>query len=108
MKSRDAVATSAIRSALGAIDNAGSVDVTDRDATVDSGSVAGGLQGLGAGDVPRRELGPEQILEIVLAEVADRQRAAELYGALGRSEDAVRLRSEAEVLLGLLLHEASG
>jgi uncharacterized protein len=102
MKSRDVVATSAIRSALGAIDNAGSVRVTDRGVPEGSGRIAGSVEGLGAGDVPRRELDDEQIMEIVLVEVRDREETAKEYSALGRTEEAARLRSEGEVLLGLL------
>ena len=56
MKDRDPVARSAIRSALGAIDNAGSVGRDDLSAPGASGHIAGGVQGLGAGDAPRREL----------------------------------------------------
>ena len=108
MKSRDVVATSAIRSALGAIDNAGSVPVTDRDVTEGPGHIAGSVQGLGAGDVPPREMDDEQIIEIVLAEVKGRERAAEEYTDLGRTEEAARLRSEGEVLLSLLPGEAPG
>lgn len=106
MKSRDVVATSAIRSALGAIDNARSVGVTDRDVPAGSGRIAGSVEGLGAGDVPRREMDDEQIIEIVLVEVSDRERAAEEYSALGRTDEAARLRSEGEVLLGLLPGQA--
>jgi len=105
MKSRDVVATSAIRSALGAIDNSGSVGVTDREVREGSGRIAGSVEGLGAGDVQRREIDDEQIIEIVLVEVRDREKAAEEYRALGRTEEAARLRSKGEVLLGLLRGE---
>ena len=101
MKSRDGVATSAIRSALGAIDNAGSVGATDHHVPAGSGRIAGSIEGLGAGDVPRREMGHKRIMEIVLVEVGDRKRAAEEYSALGRTEEAAGLRSEGEVLLSL-------
>jgi uncharacterized protein len=106
MRSRDPVATSAIRSALGAVDNAGSVGVTGRNVPAGSDYIAGSVKGLGAGDVPQREMNDEQIIEIVLVEVRDREGAAEEYSALGRTEEAARLRSEAEVLLGLLPGEA--
>src|SRR5580704_17483404 len=102
MKSRDVVATSAIRSALGAIDNAGSVGGIGRVEPEDSGHIAGSVDGLGAGDVPRREWDEVQIVNIVLAEVKDRERAAEEYADLGRTEEAARLRSEGEVLRSLL------
>jgi hypothetical protein len=90
MKSRDVIATSAIRSVLGAIDNAGSVNVSARDApegSVGSGYTAGSVQGLGAGDVPRSELDDRQITEIVRAEVTDREVLAEEYRGLDRTEE---------------------
>jgi uncharacterized protein YqeY len=107
MKSRDAVATSAIRSALGAVDNAKSVGVTDRDVPVGADYIAGSVEGLGAGDVPQREMDDEQIIEIVLVGMRDREGVAGEYSSLGRTEYAARLRSEAEVLLGLLPGESS-
>jgi uncharacterized protein len=76
MKSRDAVATSAIRSALGAVDNAKSVGVTDRDVPVGADYIAGSVEGLGAGDVPQREMDDEQIIEIVLVGMRDREGVA--------------------------------
>jgi len=105
MKSRDVIATSAIRSALGAIDNAGSVGANNRDLPVGSGHIAGSIQGLGAGDVPRREMNDGQIIEIVRAELRDRNRSSEEYRGMGRMEEAARLRSECEVLLSLLPSE---
>lgn len=84
MKSRGAVARSAIRSALGAIDNAGSLGLDSPDLPGGSGRIAGGVQGLGAGDAPRRELDEGQIIEIVRAEVTSRQVAAKDYKDLGR------------------------
>jgi hypothetical protein len=108
MKSRDPIARSAIRSALGAIDNAGSVGVNDRDLPGSSGHIAGSVQGLGAGDVLRREMDDGQIIEIVRAEVTSRERAAEEYEGLGWVDEAARLRSECEVLLGVLPNEAAG
>ena len=46
-----------------------------------------------------------QIIEIVRAEVRDRNRSAEEYRGVGRMEEAARLRSECEILLGLLPSE---
>ena len=106
MKDQDPIARSAIRSALGAIDNAGSIDVHDR--YVAGRHIAGGVQGMGAGDAPRRELDEGQIIEIVRAEVTSRERAAEEYEGLGKKDEAARLHSECEVLLDLLPSEPAG
>jgi hypothetical protein len=92
------IATSAIRSVLGAIDNAGSVGLVDRAAPEASGYIAGSVEGPGSGDVPRRELDDGQVTEIVRTEIADREVLAEEYGELGRMEEAARLRSECEIL----------
>jgi uncharacterized protein len=109
MKSRDAVAKSAIRSALGAIDNAGSVGVNNNpELSSRSGSIAGSVQGLGAGDTARRELDEGQIIEIVRAEVTNRSMAATEYEELGRIDEADRLRSECDVLLRLLPNDVAG
>jgi uncharacterized protein YqeY len=104
MKSRDAAAISAIRSALGAVDNAGSVGDGDWERSPLAGSdhIAGSVQGLGAADVPRREIDDWQVVEIVRADVADRMQAAEQYRELGLVEEAARLESECKVLLRLL------
>ena len=108
IKDRDPIARSAIRSALGAIDNAGSVGVHDRYVAGGSCHVAGGVEGLGAGDAPRRELNEGQIIEIIRAEVMSRARAAEEYEILGKTDEAARLRSECDVLLDLVPIEPAG
>jgi uncharacterized protein YqeY len=105
MKARDAVATSAIRSALGAIDNAGSSGVGSPPRDPRANLIAGSAQGVGTGDVPRRELGEDQIRAIVDSEVAERRTAAEEYLRLARPQEAARVQAECDVLLGLLRQE---
>ena len=102
MKARDPIALSAIRSALGAIDNARPVDVQEVRREDSSSHLAGSAEGRGAGDVLRRELTDGQITEIVRDEVEPRKRAAEEYEGLGRDEEAERLRAESMVLQRLL------
>ena len=58
------------------------------------------MAGLGAAEVPRRELTDAEAVAIVRAEIADRTAAAEQYG---RSPAADRLRTEA-ALLGRFLN----
>ena len=57
--------------------------------------VAGSVAGLGAAEVPRRELTEDEAAAIVRAEIAERTAAADQYG---RSPAADRLRSEAALL----------
>lgn len=99
MKARDMTAVAALRSALGAIDNAEAVDAA-RAPTVNIGDadIANSAVGLGAGDVERLVLTETQMADIVRAEVADRRAAAADYERAGRHDRAERLRGEAEVL----------
>jgi uncharacterized protein len=100
-KERDATRVSALRSVLGAIDNAEappSVPV----ASTTSGQIAGAVAGLGATEVARRELSDEQIRELVCAEVDERLSAAVDFAAGGHAERAAALRAEAAVVRDLL------
>ena len=97
LRARDGVAVSALRSALAAIENAGAVDPAQAP-QADSGPIAGAVAGLGAGEVPRRSLGPDELRALVGAEVEHRRTAAREYAELGRPDQAERLRAEADVL----------
>jgi hypothetical protein len=89
LRRRDAAAATALRSALGAIDNAESVPAT---------GVHGPKLGAGAADVRRRELSRAELLSILSAEVNERLSAALTYEGAGRHDDAQRLRAEAAVI----------
>lgn len=100
-KDRDAIRVAALRSALSAIDNAETPD----DARIEapsSAAIAGGVIGLGAAEVARRELDDIQIRDLLRAEVAERRDAAEQYAASAQAERASRLAAEAAVLTDLL------
>ena len=99
-KDRDAARVSALRSALSAIDNAETPDGARVDASA-SGTIAGGVVGLGAAEVARRELSDAQIRELMQGEIDERLTAA---GEIDRThaERAVSLRAEAAVLSDLL------
>jgi uncharacterized protein YqeY len=101
MKERDPAAVSAIRAALAAIDNAESVDGSLAPAA-DSAVVPGAVQGLGAGEVPRRELAEGDIVALVRAEVDARGAAAAEYDQLGQEGPAAQLRAEAAALAAIL------
>jgi len=108
MKDRDQIAVAAFRSALGVVDNAEAVDLAQAP-IARPGTIAGGVVGLGAGEVPRRELSEEQLVARLRAEVADWEAAAADYQRHGRSDSAMRLYAEAEILNDLLdLLEAAG
>lgn len=98
MKSRDRQAITALRSTLGAIDNAEAVDVGEQRA----GAVETSAVGLGVAEVARRELTEDDIEQIVRAEIADRSTTADEYDRLGRAAQAEDLRVQAKALDDLL------
>ena len=99
LRERNVVAMGALRSTLAALGNATAVQSV-RLAPGGDEHVAGSVAGLGAAEVPRRELTDAEAVAIVRAEIADRTAAAEQYG---RSPAADRLRTEA-ALLGRFLN----
>ena len=101
MKARDLTAVAALRTTLGAIDNAEAVDVSDAPSPK-GGVIAGAVAGLGAGEVTPRALSERRIASIVQAEVAERQSVAADYERTGRHDFAARLRAEAAVLIAHL------
>jgi uncharacterized protein len=101
MKGRDSLAIAALRTTLGAIDNAEAVDIPERPIPM-GGPIAGAVVGHGAGEAPRREISDRQIRALVEGEVADRESAAGDYEGLGRHGEATRLRAESAVLIALL------
>jgi uncharacterized protein YqeY len=107
LRARDQVATSALRSALAAIDNASAVPAAPTPAAGAGGPhFAGTVAGLGAGEAERRRLTEAEAEQIVRAEVAERQAAARDYDQTGHADQAGRLRREVQVLLSVI--EASG
>ena len=113
LKSRNADAVSALRSALSAIGNAEAVDpgapgrATDPGApgrAAVSGSVhfAGAAAGLGAGEAERRLLTEADAAAIVRAEAAEREAAASQYEGSGHDGQAAGLRHGRQALLEAL------
>ncbi|MFE3190203.1 hypothetical protein ACFXHA_14420 [Nocardia sp. NPDC059240] len=95
MKARDRAATSALRSALGAIDNAEAVDGSE----VRAGAIETSPVGLGAAEVARRTLTESDIEAIIRTEIDDRLTAAKEYDSLsGGTDRATLLRAEAAAL----------
>jgi uncharacterized protein len=106
LKSRDTIAVSALRSAIGAIGNAEAPAAgTASPATASGPHFAGTAAGLGAGETQRRRLSGAHIDEIVRAEISERQAAARQYEQAGHADRAARLRNEAHVLMAVVLDE---
>ncbi|MFI5499007.1 GatB/YqeY domain-containing protein [Nocardia asteroides] len=98
MKARDRSAVAALRSVLGAIDNAEAIDAS----AVKAGALEDSAVGLGAAEVPRRELSEADITAIVHREIDERRSAAAEYGRLGATERRDSLTAEADTLAALL------
>lgn len=100
LRAKDADATSALRETIAALDNAEAADLSAAP-PVEEGVIAGGVSGLGRGDVPRRVLAPEEVAALIDAEARDRREAAKVYAAAGKHEVAASLQRGAEVLEAL-------
>lgn len=101
IRARDKAAMSALRSTLAAIDDAEAVahnTVDGQPVPAARGAVAKAASGVGATDVPRRVVGPQQVTTIVRAAIAEREAAAAQYADFGHDETAATLRHEARVL----------
>ena len=107
MKARDHAALRAVRSALAAVDNASAVDGPEPTAT-ETGPIAKAVSGLGAADIPRRQLTDDEATDIVRTEMAERRAAAADYRRLGRWEEAHGLEAEAAILESLLASAGDG
>lgn len=99
LKGKDRTAVSAIRSALSAIDNAEAVPTPPGSVPTPSQAPTGVL-GVGAADVPRRELSATEIDTIVATEIQERREAADQVAAT-HPDRAATLRAEADVLAGI-------
>jgi uncharacterized protein len=98
---RNSLAAAALRSAVGAVENAEAVEGPAGPYAPD-GKIAKATLGVGAAEVRRRELSVQEVIEVIRTEVDDRRRAAAEYERVGRPERASRLRAEADVLLPFL------
>ena len=101
MKARDASAVSALQSALGAIDNAEAPDASEAPA-VQPGVIAGGVAGLGAGEVVRRALSEPEVEAILRGEISERQSEATDRERTGHHDRAAALLAEAAALARIL------
>lgn len=104
MRARRAAAVSVLRDTLAAIDNAEAAELSAAP-SVEAGVIAGGVAGLGTGDVARKSLSSEEVTAIVQRELAERRDAAAQYVTLGRADEAETLSAQAELLATLLTRE---
>lgn len=107
MKQRDKAAVAALRSTLGAIDNAEAVPAPDP-APIGDGPIAGAVRGVGAGEAPRQELTEAMVAAIVGDELRSRQAARAEYRRLGRDEHAAQLEAEITALLPYVAGRGDG
>lgn len=112
MRSRNQAAIRALRAALSAIADAEAVPAADP-ASVDPGSVAdgpiaGASSGVGATEVSRRTLTPDERVAVVVAARDAWLATADEFDAVGRHPDAARLRAEAAALAAHLPTETRG
>ncbi len=92
MKARVQTRIRVLRSALGAIDNAGAVEVVEKwDVTT------------GYGDVARRSLTEEQVAGVLHDEIGEREMSVTEYERVGRPDLAETLRQEIEILRSYLV-----
>ena len=92
MREKNLEAIAALRTALGAIDNAEAVEPAAVGAPIVNRS----------GDVPRKVLSEEDILEIVKREATDLRKAAVQYDAIGQAKRAAELRLKLKALAPFL------
>jgi uncharacterized protein YqeY len=101
MRARAAHAVTALRETIAALDNAEAADASSAPPE-QQGVIAGGVVGLGAGEVARRSLSAEVATAIVERELQERRDAAATYEALGRKDEATALRVQVDLLVALL------
>jgi uncharacterized protein YqeY len=101
-RSRDTTAVAVLRETLATIDNAEAPDLSNAPAP-GSTAIAGAVQGLGAGDIARRVLAPDEVASIVEREVRERRSTAATYVSLGRTVEAAQLEQQASILDALVV-----
>lgn len=103
MRERDRRRTATLRSALAAIDNAGAVPLDEADR---AGAIESAALGVGAAEVPRRQLSESDIARVVEQEIGELRSAAAHF--TGSPDEAAALRGEAYALEALLGESTPG
>jgi len=100
IKARNAVAVSALRALLTAIDDAEAAAPGRADPEDTSEHVAGASAGLGRSEVARHRLTDAALDALIRSEVAQWRAVAREYEARGRPDAAARLAAQADVAIG--------
>lgn len=90
MRDRDPETVSALRSVLGALDNAESSGIIAPRA----GAIEASAVGIGRADAARRELTDADVCHVIQMEIDERRRAAEEYARAGRPERVAGIERE--------------
>ena len=98
MRARDLDATRAVRSLLGAIDNAGAVEVTHEPTSTGSAAIAGATPGAGSSEADRREVDADGVAAIVAGHLQELRDAAARYRDAGDAERAEAVARELAAL----------
>ncbi|MFJ8991000.1 hypothetical protein ACIRQH_11535 [Streptomyces sp. NPDC102279] len=99
MKARRTEAVTALRTAIGVIDNAEAVEAPTRSAShAVSEHVAGARNGVGSTEAERRVLSVDDVRNLLQSQIDDRAGEADRYDTYGQRDAALRLRREADVL----------
>jgi uncharacterized protein YqeY len=99
-RAREAASVSMLRETIAAIENAEAPDIRLAPSG-QSQAIAGAVDGAGAGEIARRELGPQDVDAIIERELVGRRTAADSYASLGRHDEADALRRQADKLEAL-------
>lgn len=102
MVAKDKAVLAVLRETLAAIENAEAPPATSAlAADASEGPFAASVAGLGAGDIARLELSPEQVAALMAREIKERRDAAAEYLKLGQKEQAELLSAQADKLTEL-------
>ena len=102
MKAREPDAVAALRAAIAAIDNAEAVPAPEARQAATSSHIAGARAGLGAAEAARRDLSNSDQRAILRDKITGYTAEADRYEALGQSDAAARLRTQARLLSAYL------
>ncbi len=94
-----------LRETLAAIDNAEAPPLSAVPSGQASAVFAGGVRGLGAGEVACIRLSPAAVAAIVDREIEERKRVSAEYRTLGQGEAAEVLQRQIEVLVALVTRQ---
>jgi uncharacterized protein YqeY len=108
LKARDTDAMAALRTAIAAIDNAQAVPaaalnpLAALNPPAASAHVAAARRGVGSTEAARRQLSGSELRDILRDQIAEHDREADRYDALGQADAAQRLRRQARTLRAYL------